>query len=200
MEKRGPIADLIHEFSRLPGIGRKTAQRLTYHILDAKEEEVRALAHALIEARTKTHLCHECFNYADEDPCPICSNQKRDQRKILVVEQPRDLNAIEKTGQYHGLYHVLHGAISPAEGIGPENLRIAELLRRLQRHEVDEVILAMNPTHNGETTSLYLGNLLKASGISVTRISYGIPFGGDLEYYDEFTLTSALKNRVRFGE
>lgn len=191
-----PIGNLIREFSKLPGIGKKTAQRLTYYILDADKEEVEALASALTDAKENTIMCGVCCNYADADPCSICSDERRDHQTICVVEQPKDLLAMEKTGQYHGLYHVLHGVIAPGKGIGPDDLTVRKLLEHLGREEIREVILATNPTVDGETTALYLANLIKPTGVRVTRISYGIPMGGDLEYYDNLTISAALKNRT----
>lgn len=194
--QREPIGNLIHQLSKLPGIGKKTARRLTYYLLDAEKEEVEALAAALLEAKEKTKMCSICCNYTDEDPCIYCSDPGRDRKMICVVEQPKDLLAMEKTGQYKGLYHVLHGVIAPTKGIGPDQLTIRPLLARMGREEIREVILATNPTIDGETTALYLAGLLKPTGVKVTRISYGIPMGGDLEYYDDLTISAALKHRV----
>lgn len=190
-----PIANLIAQLSKLPGIGPKTAQRLAFHILYISEEEVRQLAQALLEAKTKMHHCSQCFNLTDVDPCRICSDETRDQKVICVVEGPRDIMALEKTREFRGQYHVLHGALSPMDGIGPENLKIRELLKRVQEKEFTEVILATNPNIEGEATALYLAKLLKPLGVKVTRIAHGLPVGGELEYADEMTLARAFEGR-----
>ncbi|SHK41703.1 DNA replication and repair protein RecR [Caminicella sporogenes DSM 14501] len=190
-----PVAKLIEEFSKLPGIGRKTAQRLAFYILNSKEEEAVSLAEAIINAKRKTKYCSICLNITDIDPCRICTSHKRDKSMICVVEDPRDVAAMERTREYNGLYHVLHGAISPMEGIGPEDIKIKELLLRLQNDDIKEVILATNPTIEGEATSMYISKLVKPMGIKVTRIAHGIPVGGDLEYADEVTLSKALEGR-----
>ncbi|QEK13412.1 recombination protein RecR [Crassaminicella thermophila] len=190
-----PIARLIEEFSKLPGIGRKTAQRLAFHVLNMKENDVVNLSEAIIYAKKSTKYCSECANITDIDPCSICRNENRDKSIICVVEDPKDVIAMEKTKEFKGVYHVLHGAISPMEGIGPGDIRIKELLLRLQKNEVTEVILATNPTIEGEATSMYISKLIKPSGIKVTRIAHGIPVGGDLEYADEVTLSKALEGR-----
>lgn len=190
-----PLASLIEEFSKLPGIGRKTAQRLAFYVLNMDTNEVDELANAIINAKKNIRYCSICSNLTDTDPCFICSNTKRDQTTICVVENPRDVIALEKTKEFHGLYHVLHGSISPMEGIGPEDIKIKELLQRIQVIDVKEVILATNPTIEGEATAMYISKLLKPLGIKTTRIAHGIPVGGDLEYADEVTLTKALEGR-----
>lgn len=190
-----PIERLIDELSGLPGIGRKTAQRLAFHLLNAKENEAMRLAEAIIQARNKIHHCSVCGDLTDRDPCHICTSDKRDQTTICVVEDPRDVAAMERTKEFRGLYHVLMGAISPLDGIGPDDIRIKELLTRLQGMDVKEIILATNPTIEGEATAMYLSKLINPLGITVTRIAHGIPVGGDLEYADEVTLTKALEGR-----
>lgn len=190
-----PLASLIEEFSKLPGIGRKTAQRLAFYVLNMDTNDVDGLANAIINAKKNISYCSVCSNLTDKDPCFICSNTKRDQTTICVVEDPRDVIALEKTKEFYGLYHVLHGSISPMEGIGPEDIKIKELLQRLQVLEVKEVILATNPTIEGEATAMYISKLLKPLGIKTTRIAHGIPVGGDLEYADEVTLSKALEGR-----
>ena len=196
MEHAPAFARLIPELEKLPGIGPKTAQRLAYHLLFRPQEEVRALAEAMVRARASVRYCSVCFNLTDRDPCAVCRDPGRDARLICVVEQPRDVVAMERTREYRGRYHVLHGVISPVDGVGPEQLRVRELLARLQADPpVDEVILATNPTVEGEATALYLARLIKPLGIRVTRIARGVPEGGDLEYVDELTLTRALQGR-----
>ena len=190
-----PITALIEEFSKLPGIGGKSAQRLAFYIIGAPEEKVRMLASTIIAAKENVHYCSVCCNLTDEDPCHICANTKRLQDTIMVVEDPRDMAAYERTNEYRGLYHVLHGAISPMNGIGPDDLRIKELLTRINPDTIDEIIIATNPNVEGEATALYLGRLIKPLGISVTRIAHGVPVGGDLEFVDEVTLTRALEGR-----
>lgn len=190
-----PVARLIEEFSKLPGVGRKTAQRLAFHILNTREDDAIHLAEAIIQAKRKTKYCSVCSNITDVDPCNICTNPKRDKRVICVVEDPRDIAAMERIREYNGLYHVLHGAISPMEGIGPEDIKIKELLMRLQNNDVDEIIMATNPNIEGEATSMYISKLVKPIGIKVTRIAHGVPVGGDLEYADEVTLAKALEGR-----
>jgi len=189
------VTRLIEEFSRLPGIGPKTASRLTFYLLRAPKEQAEALARAIGELREKTVYCSVCFNIAEESPCPICRDEGRDRSIICVVEEPLDVLAIERTGQYNGLYHVLHGAISPVEGIGPEDLKIRELLERLRTEPVREVILATNPSLEGEATAMYLHRQIAPLGIKVTRLARGLPVGGDLEYADEVTLARALEGR-----
>lgn len=190
-----PVARLIEEFSKLPGIGRKSAQRLAFYVLNMREEDAESLSEAIIEAKQKTKYCSCCGNITDIDPCNLCRSEQRDKSMICVVEDPRDVVAMEKTREYKGVYHVLHGAISPMEGIGPEDIHIKELLLRLQNMSVKEVILATNPTIEGEATSMYISKLIKPMGIKTTRIAHGIPVGGDLEYADEVTLSKALEGR-----
>jgi recombination protein RecR len=190
-----PVARLIEEFNRLPGIGPKTAQRLTYFLLRAPAEQSRSLAEALIRLKERTVFCSECFNITEEDPCPVCRNPSRDRATICVVEEPLDVLALERTRSYRGLYHVLHGAISPVDGIGPEDLRIRELVARVSRGNVREVILATNPNLEGEATSMYIHGLLRPLGVRVTRLARGLPVGGDLEYADEVTLIRAFEGR-----
>ncbi len=189
-----PLARLIDELKRLPGIGPKTAQRLAFYLLSESDESVRSLASSMIGAKEKIHFCSECFNFTDVDPCSICNNSSRDKTLICVVEEPKDIIALERTRHYKGLYHVLHGAIAPLEGIGPGELRVKELIVRLREH-VNEVILATDPNVEGEATAMYLARLIKPLGIRVTRIAHGMPVGGDLEYVDEVTLTKALEGR-----
>ncbi len=189
------ISKLIDELSSLPGIGNKTAQRLAFHILDLPEERARQLADAIVEARHNIRYCKTCCTLTDAEECPICRNASRDHRTIMVVENPRDLTAYEKTGKYNGVYHVLHGAISPMLGIGPEDIRLKELIGRLEG-DVDEVIIATNSGLEGETTAMYISKLIKPTGIKVSRIASGVPVGGDLEYIDEVTLLRALEGRV----
>lgn len=189
------VIELIEELSKLPGIGRKTAQRLAFHIINKSDEEALKLANAIVSAKKNTKYCSICCNLTDVDPCTSCSNKKRDRSIICVVEDPRDVMAIERTREYHGLYHVLHGNISPMDGIGPEDIKIKELLKRLQTEEVKEVILATNPTIEGEATAMYISKLLKPMNIKTTRLAYGIPVGGDLEYADEVTLSKAIEGR-----
>jgi len=190
-----PIAKLIEGFTRLPGIGPKTATRLAFHVLNMKEEDVIDIAKALVNAKRKLLYCSHCQNITDVDPCYICSDKTRDKSCICVVQDPKDLIAMERTREYHGQYHVLHGAISPMDGIGPEDIRLPELLKRLQDEQVTEMILATNPNIEGEATAMYISRLVKPIGIKVTRIAHGLPVGGDLEYADEVTLTKALEGR-----
>lgn len=199
-----PVARLIEAFSRLPGIGPKTAQRLTYHLLRAPDAEARALAAALIAVREEVVFCDTCFNISDAPTCPICRDPGRDATRLCVVEEPLDVLAIERTGEFRGRYHVLHGAISPLDGIGPERLRIRELLARVDEARRDgtaiaEVILATNPTLEGEATAMYLAERLEGSVGTISRIARGIPVGGDLEYADEVTLIRALQGRRAIG-
>ncbi len=189
------INQLIEELSSLPGIGSKTAQRLAFHILDLPEERAKKLADTILEARQTIRYCKTCYTLTDSEECPICSNASRDHRTIMVVETPRDLAAYEKTGKYEGVYHVLHGAISPLLGIGPDDIRLKELIQRLEG-DVDEVIIATNSGLEGETTAMYISKLIKPTGIRVSRIASGVPVGGDLEYIDEMTLLRALEGRV----
>jgi recombination protein RecR len=190
-----PIARLLEELERLPGIGPKSAQRLAYHILKGDDDAARRLSDALVEVRRRIHFCPRCFNFASGDLCEYCADTGRDIASICVVEEPRDVVAIERTGEFRGLYHVLQGAISPMDGVGPEQLRVRELLARLEDGSVTEVVVATNPNVEGETTALYLARLIKPLGIRVTRIASGLPVGGDLEYADEVTLGRALEAR-----
>jgi recombination protein RecR len=190
-----PVAKLIEELHRLPGVGPKGAQRLAYHLLRAPRDEAVALAEAIIEVKDKISLCAVCQNTTDVNPCLICSDNARDQAVICVVEEPLDILAMERTRGYKGLYHVLHGSISPIEGVGPEQLKIRELLERLRSGVVTEVIMATNPNLEGEATARYVGRLLNPLGVKVTRLARGLPMGGDLEYADDLTLARALENR-----
>lgn len=190
-----PVMRLIEEFSRLPGIGPKTASRLTFFLLRSPKEQAMALAEALKELKEKIKLCSVCFNVTEESPCPICRDDSRDRTTLCVVEEPLDVLALERTREYKGLYHVLHGAISPVDGIGPDELRIRELLERLRGRRFKEVILATNPSLEGEATAMYLHRQIAPLGIKVTRIAHGLPVGGDIEYADELTLTRALEGR-----
>jgi recombination protein RecR len=195
-----PVARLIEEFTKLPGIGPKTAQRLTFFLLRAPAEEAKALAEAILRMKERVTFCSVCYNITETDPCRICAGDERDRSVICVVEEPLDVLALERTGSYEGLYHVLHGAISPVDGIGPDDLRIEGLLQRLQgaggsASPVREVILATNPNLEGEATAMYLARLIAALGVRVTRLARGLPVGGDLEYADEVTLTRALEGR-----
>ena len=191
----GPIQDLIDELARLPGIGPKSAQRVAFYLLKQTAQDARRLAEAIVEAKDKVRLCRLCFNVSDDELCTYCSDESRDRTVICVVQEPPDIVALERTREYHGLYHVLQGAISPIEGIGPEDLRVAELLERLRDESVSEVIVATNPNIEGEATAMYLGRLLQPLGIVVTRLASGLPVGGDLEYADEVTLGRALDGR-----
>lgn len=189
-----PVARLVEELSRLPGIGPKTASRLTFYLLRAPKEQAKALSQAIGELRERIVTCQICYNITEASPCDICRDEERDRSLFCVVEEPLDVMAIERTG-YKGLYHVLGGVIAPLEGIGPENLKIVQLLRRLEREPVKEVILATNPSLEGESTAMYIRRLLSSSPIKVTRIAHGLPVGGDLEYADQVTLTRALEGR-----
>jgi recombination protein RecR len=190
-----PIDQLIEALTRLPGIGRKTAARLAFHILRSNLSEAQALARAILDVKEKIRLCSTCFNLTDEDPCRVCQDEHRSKEILCVVEGPNDLIAIENTGAFKGRYHVLHGAISPLEGVGPEDIKVKELMERLHREKVGEVILATNPTVEGGATALYLTDLIRPLGIRVTRIAYGIPMGGEIEYSDGMTLSKALEGR-----
>ena len=190
-----PIANLIEQFSKLPGIGRKTAQRLAFYILEMEPLEVEKLAVSITNAKEKVHYCNQCCNLTDDDLCDICKDERRDQSTICVVEGARDIIAMERTREFNGLYHVLHGVISPMKNIGPDEIKIKELLNRVYNGEVEEVILAINPTVEGEATALYIAKLLKPLGVKTTRIAHGIPVGRDLEYFDEVTLSKAMENR-----
>lgn len=190
------VTRLIEEFHRLPGVGPKTAQRLTFFLLRAPKEQAQSLADALVQLKDRIVTCSICTNIAEENPCAICRDESRDRSIVCVVEEPLDVLALERTREYHGLYHVLHGAISPVEGIGPQDLRIQELLTRIQRDSgVREIVLATNPNLEGEATAMYLERLIKPLGIKLTRLARGLPMGGDLEYADEVTLTRALEGR-----
>jgi recombination protein RecR len=190
-----PVAALIEEFSKLPGVGVKTAQRLTFFVLRSPNDQARRLAEAIIRVKESIIYCSRCFNITETDPCPTCSNPGRDQEVICVVEEPLDVLALEKTGAYKGLYHVLHGAISPVEGIGPKDLRIDELIQRVRNSKVREIILATNPNFEGEYTANYIKNQLASTDARVTGLARGLPMGGDLEYADEGTLSRALEGR-----
>ncbi len=192
------IGRLVQEFSKLPGIGPKSAQRITFYLLRSTEEEARALAEALLALKQKINLCSTCCNVTESDPCPICRNPQRDTGQVCIVEQPQDIIALEHTGVYKGLYHVLHGAISPTEGIGADDIRIPELLSRLQNNSVQEVILATNTNLEGEQTAMYLSRVIAPLRIKVTRLARGLPFGTELEYADDVTLTRAMEGRQEF--
>ena len=189
------ISKLIQELSALPGIGTKSAQRLAFHILNMPKEQVEELSSAILDAKQNVRYCKECFTLTDEEICPICSDSSRNHKVIMVVENTRDLAAYEKTQKYDGVYHVLHGAISPMDGIGPDDLRIPQLMQRLGSEDIREVVLATNPNVEGETTAAYLARLIKPLGIKVTRLASGLPVGGDLEFADEVTLGRALEAR-----
>ncbi|MDF3001665.1 MAG: recombinase RecR [Bacillota bacterium] len=190
-----PLSRLIAELSKLPGIGGKTAQRLAFHILAQDDAEANALAEAIMDAKKNMKYCSVCGNLTDVDPCSICTDQTRDRGVICVVESPRDVSAMERIREFQGLYHVLHGAISPMDGIGPEDINLKQLIIRLQQEDVREVILATNPNIEGEATAMYTARLIKPSGIKVSRIAHGVPVGGDLEYADEVTLSKAMEGR-----
>ena len=190
-----PLANLYEQLRRLPGVGSKTAMRLAYHIIDMPEGEVQQLAEALSNAKKSIHYCSQCFNLTDGEKCAICGDPSRDHFTICVVEQPQDIAAMERSHGYNGLYHVLHGVLSPLDGIGPDKLKIRELFQRLQRESISEIIIATNSDVEGEATATYLAQLLKPIGITVSRIAHGLPMGGDLEYADEVTLSKALENR-----
>lgn len=190
-----PIARLVDELNKLPGIGPKTAQRLAYHIVTSGRQDAHNLAQAIVEAREKTIYCSVCCTITDVDPCRLCQDEARDKTLLCIVEEPKDVFVLERTREYNGRYHVLHGAISPMEGVGPQDLKIQELLLRLQKGSVQEVILATDPNIEGEATAMYLARLLKPLGVKVTRMAHGMPVGGDLEYVDEVTLTKALEGR-----
>ena len=189
------IEKLIESFEKLPSIGHKTAVRLAFHVLEQTNEQTQEFIDSIVHAKQSLKYCTQCYNISDTDPCPICANTKRDSTRICVVEDVRDIIAMEKTHEYKGKYHVLHGAISPMNGVGPDDIKIKELLARLMDGQVKEVILATNPRVEGEATAMYLSKLIKPLGVSVTRIAHGIPVGGDLEYTDEITLTKALEGR-----
>ena len=191
----GPITRLIEEFSKLPGVGRKTAQRLAFHIINMNTNDVEALSKAIIDAKREIRYCSICCNITDTDPCSMCSNKSRDSSVICVVEDPRDVAAMERTREFKGQYHVLNGVISPMDGIGPDMLKIKELIQRIGNQEDKEIIMATNPTIEGEATAMYIARLVKPMGIKVTRIAHGLPVGGDLEYADEVTISKALEGR-----
>lgn len=191
----GHINKLIEELAALPGIGNKSAQRLAFHLINMPQDKVERLANAMVEARSNVRYCKECYTLTDREICPVCANERRNHKLIMVVENARDLAAYEKTGKYEGVYHVLHGAISPMLGIGPGDIRLKELIERLEG-DVEEVIIATNSSLEGETTAMYISKLIKPTGIRVTRIASGVPVGGDLEYIDEVTLLRALEGRV----
>ncbi|EKE03181.1 MAG: recombination protein RecR [uncultured bacterium] len=195
MQYTKPLAKLIEQFQKLPGIGPKSAQRMAFYLLKMPLDEVKQFSNALIEAKEKIKYCRTCFNMSSQDPCEICVDQRRDPQTICIVAETKDLIALERTKEYKGKYHILQGLISPLDGIGPDDLRIRELLERIAQEEFVEAILAINPSIEGEATSLYLAKLLKPFGIKVSRIAFGIPVGGDLEYADEVTLARALEGR-----
>ena len=195
MEYSPSIEKLIESFEKLPSIGHKTAQRLAFYMLDLNMEEIKEFTDSIINAKNNLKFCSKCYNISDTDPCNICSNPKRDESIICVVEEVRDVLAMERTHEFNGVYHVLHGSISPMNGVGPDDIRIKELLTRLMDGKVKEIILATNPRVEGEATSMYISKLVKPLGVKVTRIARGIPIGGDLEYTDEVTLTKALEGR-----
>jgi len=190
-----PLARLIEQLERLPGIGPKSAQRLAFHLLRVSRDETQQLANAIIDAKERTRSCATCFNFTEEPECPICADPRRDRSQLCVVADVRDLSAMENTGEYHGVYHVLQGLLSPMDDIGPEDLRIKELLARLRSGEATEVIMALNPVVEGDATAMYLAGLIKPLGIKVTRIALGLPVGGDLDYADQMTVTRALEGR-----
>ena len=189
------VSQLVDAFSRLPGIGPKTASRLTYFLLRAPLEQVKALGDAVLQLRERIQFCTRCYNITEFDPCPVCSDVRREQHSLCVVEEPLDVLAIERTAEYHGLYHVLHGAISPVEGIGPEDIRVRELVERVKVEPIQEVILATNPSLEGEATAMYIRRQLFSLGVRITRLARGLPVGGDLEYADAITLARALEGR-----
>jgi recombination protein RecR len=190
-----PLEKLVEQFEKMPGIGYKTAQRLAYYVLNLSKTEADTFANAIKDAHEKIHYCKVCCNLTDQELCPVCRSEKRDKTTICVVETPRDAMAMENTNEYKGLYHILHGAISPLNNVGPDNLTIKELLGRLGSEEISEIIMATNPTVEGDATAMYLSRLLKPMGIKITRLAYGIPVGGDLEYADQVTLARALEGR-----
>ena len=195
-----PLSKLIFELSKLPGIGEKSATRLAYYILNQDPGYAESLASALVEAKAKLRYCAECFNFSENEKCEICTDEKRDHLQICVVERPSDVTPIEKTGTYRGLYHVLHGLLSPLDGIGPEDLKMKPLFVRLREKEIREVIFALNPSVEGEATTLYLSRLLKPIGIRLSQVAYGIPFGGTIEFTDRQTLGKALENRTEMSK
>ena len=190
-----PLQNLIDQFERMQGIGNKTAQRMAFYVLSLSEEEANNFAKAITDAHTKIKQCKICCDLADDELCPVCKDESRDKSVICVVEDPRDVVAIERTHEYHGLYHVLHGVISPMDNIGPDQIRIKELIARLEDEVVEEIIMATNPTVEGEATAMYISRLLKPMGITISRLAYGVPVGADLEYADEVTLSRAIQGR-----
>lgn len=190
-----PLVLLTEQFAKLPGIGMKTAQRLAYHVMSMSRQDAEAFARAIVEVHKTVHLCSCCQNYTDKTVCPICSDKRRDSSVICVVESPKDVSAFERTKEYRGVYHVLHGLISPIDGVSPDQLKIKELLGRISKGGISEVIMATNPTVEGEATAMYISKLLKPLGVKVTRLAFGLPIGGMLEYADEVTLYKALENR-----
>ena len=190
------IAKLVNQLSKLPGVGRKTAQRLAYHIIALPEDQVRELAVAIFNGKKQIHFCPICGNYTDTDPCSICADSSRRKDIVCVVRDPRDVNALERMREYDGMYHVLHGVISPMDGVGPDDIRIRELMTRLASGEIKEVVLAINPDVEGEATAAYISRLIKPMGVKVTRIAHGVPIGGELEYTDEVTLLRAFQGRT----
>lgn len=190
-----PLENLVEQFEKMPGIGHKTAQRLAYYVLNLPKTEAEELAGAVLDAHTKIHYCSRCCNLTDKELCPVCASHTRDNSVICVVETPRDATAVENTHEFNGVYHILHGAISPLNDVGPDDLTIKQLVARLSDDAVAEVIMATNPTVEGDATALYISKLLKPMGVKVTRLAYGIPVGGDLEYADEYTLAKALEGR-----
>ena len=196
MNQKGSIPRLIHEFSKLPGIGRKTAERLVFFILKEDALVAKKLAEALFEVKKNIIFCSICFNFTENDLCEICANPRRNDKVICIVEEPKDIWAVEKSGTYNGVYHVLMGVISPLDGVGPDDLRIKELIKRIENNEVDEIILATDPNVEGDVTALYISKLIKPLGVSVTKIASGLPVGGDLEYADSVTLSKALTGRT----
>lgn len=196
--KVAPLARLIEQFERFPGIGKKNAQRMAFYVLNLSDKDAKDLSEAIDEAHSKIHNCAVCGDLTDEELCPICKSANRDTSTICVVEDPADVLAFERSGEYRGLYHVLHGVISPINGVGPDELNIKSLLSRLNNEDVKEIIMATNPTVEGEATAMYLSRLIKPLGISVSRLAYGIPVGGDLEYADEVTLKRAIDGRQQF--
>lgn len=192
----GPIARLINEFSKLPGIGKKTAERLAYYIIEVEKEEALKLSEAIEETKEKIKFCSKCFNLSEDDLCEICNDLKRDSKIVCVVERPKDIISIERTKEFEGVFHVLHGHISPMDGIGPDDIKLKELVKRVRYEKINEVIVATNPNVEGEATSMYISKLLKFSDVKVTRLAHGIPIGGNLEYADEMTLSKAFEGRI----
>ena len=190
-----PLIELSEQFARLPGIGMKSAQRLAYHVMEMSDAEVRELSQAILNAKRSVHVCRVCMNFTENELCRFCADPRRDQATVCVVETPKDISAFERTKEYKGVYHVLHGLISPIDGVKPDDLRIKELLGRVSEGSVSEVIMATNPTVEGEATAMYISKLLKPFGVKVTRLAFGLPIGGMLEYADEMTLYKALENR-----